>query len=119
MYHAMLLAEHGGAEGFRDKGLFDSAVARPKNLFAYGNPKDICDLGAAYGFGLAKNHPFIDGNKRTAYLAMVSLLEKNGRTLEVTQSEAAKVMFGVAAGEITESTLAEWLREHSARTRQE
>jgi death-on-curing protein len=114
MYHAILLAEHGGSEGFRDEGLFHSALARPRNLFLYGDPKDVCDIAAAYGFGLAKNHPFIDGNKRVAYVAMVSFLEKNGLTVVAEQAEAVELMFGVASGEIAEKELATWLRRHKA-----
>ncbi len=112
LLHNETLAEHGGAAGIRDEGLMDSALARPLNLAAYGEP-DFADLAASYGFGIAKNHAFIDGNKRAAFLAVGLFLALNGYRLEATQVEATLTMLAVAAGELDESALADWLRGHS------
>lgn len=111
--HDEQLAEHGGAAGFRDEGLFDSALARPLNLAAYGKP-DGCGLAASYCVGLAKNHPFVDGNKRTAFIAMELFLALNGHELNATDAECVLAMLAVAASEWDEATLAAWLREHVA-----
>ena len=113
LLHDESLAEHGGAPGLRDEGLLESALARPLNLAAYGNP-DLLELAAAYGVGLAKNHPFIDGNKRTAFLAVGLFMALNGRRLVASQAEATLTMLAVAAGQTDESAFARWLREHSA-----
>lgn len=110
--HAESLAEHGGAEGLRDEGLLDSALARPQNLFAYGGP-DVFLMAAAYGFGIAKNHPFVDGNKRAAFLACGVFLELNGWRLEADSDVATAAMLDLAAGEIDENGFAAWLRECS------
>jgi death-on-curing protein len=112
LLHDESLAEHGGAPGLRDEGLFESALARPVNLAAYGSP-DFADLAAAYGVGLAKNHPFVDGNKRVAFLAVGLFLALNSRRLAATQAEATLTMLGVAAGEMDDAAFALWLREHS------
>ena len=114
LLHDESLAEHGGAPGLRDPGLFESALARPLNLAAYGTP-DIADLAAAYGVGLAKNHPFVDGNKRVAFLAVGLFLAMNGRRLTASQAEATAAMLAVAAGEVDEPTFAAWIRERSGR----
>ncbi|CAM4121429.1 type II toxin-antitoxin system death-on-curing family toxin [Roseateles saccharophilus] len=111
--HLEQLAEHGGAPGTRDEGLFESALARPQNLALYGEP-DVFDLAAAYAVGLAKNHPFIDGNKRTAYVAMELFLVLNGCELTADDASATLTMLSVAAGDIDEPTLAQWLRQHTA-----
>lgn len=111
LLHGESLAEHGGLTGLRDEGLLDSALARPLNLVAYGQP-DLCDIAAAYGCGLAQNHPFADGNKRVAFLSVGLFLGLNGLRLQVTQLEATQVMFAVAGGEIDEATFAAWLRAH-------
>jgi death-on-curing protein len=113
LLHDESIAEHGGAPGLRDEGLFESALARPQNLAVYGEP-DFADLAAAYGVGLAKNHPFVDGNKRTAFLAVGLFLALNGRRLVATQAEATLTMLAVAAGSMDEATFAAWLRTHSA-----
>ena len=110
--HDESLAEHGGASGMRDAGLLESALARPQNLVAYGTP-DVADLAAAYGFGLAKNHPFVDGNKRAAFLATGLFLRLNGHRLTATQADATITMLRLAAGELTEADFAQWLRAHS------
>lgn len=111
--HLEQLAEHGGAAGTRDEGLFESALARPQNLALYGDP-DVFDLSAAYAVALAKNHPFIDGNKRTAYVAMELFLMLNGFELIADDASATLTMLAVAAGDIDEPTLAQWLRDHNA-----
>jgi death-on-curing protein len=110
--HDEQLAEHGGAAGLRDAGLFDSALARPLNLAAYGKP-DVADLAASYAVGLAKNHPFIDGNKRTAFVAMELFLALNGRDLTASDTDCVLTMLAVAAGDIDEAALAGWLRRNS------
>ena len=110
--HEEQLAEHGGAAGVRDLGLFESALARPQNQAAYGNP-DAADLAAAYGVGLAKNHPFVDGNKRVAFLAVGMFLALNGRRLVATQAEATLTMLAVASGTLDEAAFAVWLRSHT------
>lgn len=109
--HGESLAEHGGAEGLRDEGLLDSALARPLNLLAYGAP-DIPDLAAAYASGITQNHPFVDGNKRAALLAAGLFLGLNGLRLQASQVDATRVTLGLAAGEIDEATFAAWLRAH-------
>lgn len=111
LLHDESLAEHGGAPGLRDEGLLNSALARPLNLVASGSP-DLADLAAAYGVGLAKNHPFVDGNKRAAFLAVGLFLLINGHRLRATQVEATLTMLEVAAGHLKEPEFAQWLREH-------
>jgi death-on-curing protein len=110
--HDEQLAEHGGAVGLRDAGLFDSALARPLNLVAYGDP-DHADLAAAYGVGLAKNHPFVDGNKRTAFVAVELFLVLNGYRLTASDTDCALTMLDVAAGDIEEAAFAAWIRTNS------
>jgi death on curing protein len=112
LLHDESLAEHGGASGLRDEGLLDSALARPLNLVAYGEP-DMADLAAAYGVGLAKNHPFVDGNKRAAFLAVGMFLTLNGQRFVATQAEATLTMLSVASGDMSEPAFAAWLREHT------
>ena len=112
LLHDESLAEHGGASGIRDEGLLEKALARPENLAAYGEP-DIAALAAAYGLGLAKNHPFIDGDKRAAFLAVGLFLMKNGQRLVVSQAEATATVLGLAGSEITEEAFAAWIRAHA------
>jgi death-on-curing protein len=112
LLHDESLAEHGGASGLRDEGLLESALARPLNLAAYGQP-DVADLAASYCVGLAKNHPFVDGNKRVAFLAVGLFLVLNGHRLVASQADATLTMLAVAAGQMDEEKLAQWLREHS------
>jgi death-on-curing protein len=112
LLHDESLAEHGGASGLRDEGLLDSALARPVNLAAYGDP-DIADLAAAYAYGLAKNHPFVDGNKRAAFLGAGLFLALNGKRLAASQADATVAVFGLAAGELTEEEFAHWIRDHA------
>jgi death-on-curing protein len=113
LLHDESLAEHGGASGLRDEGLLDSALAKPHNLIAYGAEPDVAALAAAYGYGLARNHPFVDGNKRAGFLAIGLFLALNGYRLTATQVEATLTMLAVAAGGIGEEDLAAWIRSHS------
>ena len=113
LLHDESLAAHGGASGLRDAGLLASALARPENLAAYGQP-DLAELAASYAFGLAKNHPFVDGNKRAAFLSVGLFLGLNGHRLTATQAEATVAVFGLASGEIDEATFATWIRESIA-----
>jgi death-on-curing protein len=112
--HAEQLAEHGGAEGVRDGGALDSAMARPRNLALYEQP-DAAALAAAYAFGIAHNHPFVDGNKRTAAVVGEAFLMLNGHALEATDAELVVAIVAVAAGELAEDELADWYRLHLAR----
>lgn len=109
--HGEQLAEHGGAEGLRDRGLLESALARPMNLDVYGEP-DVASLAAAYGFGIARNHPFLDGNKRTALVAMELFLALNGQSLTADDAACLDIMLALAAGDLAENDLAGWLRAH-------
>jgi death on curing protein len=110
-FHAEQLALFGGADGIRDRGLLESALARPINKFAYGET-EIAALAAAYGFGIARNHPFVDGNKRTALASTIVFLGLNGIDLDATQGEATAIVLGLAAGEIPEEVLANWIADH-------
>jgi death-on-curing protein len=109
--HEMQLAEHGGLTGVRDMGLMDSALSRAPNLAAYGQP-DVADLAAAYGWGLSRNHPFNDGNKRTGFVAAELFLSLNGYELEADDANCVVTMLGVAAGDISEDAFAAWLRQN-------
>ena len=111
LLHDESLAEHGGASGLRDEGLLESALARPLNLALYGEP-DAASLAASYGLGLAKNHAFIDGNKRAAFLAVGLFLGLNGYRLHATQADATLTVLSVAAGELDEAGFAQWIRTH-------
>jgi death-on-curing protein len=107
--HAEQLAEHGGGEGVRDLRLLESAMARPQNLAAYGQ-RDAPDLAAAYAYGIARNHPFIDGNKRTAAVVSETFLVLNGFTLGATDAELVVAFLALAAGELSEEETADWFR---------
>jgi death-on-curing protein len=111
--HEEQLAEHGGASGVRDAGLFESALASPCNLASYDAP-DAAALAAAYGFGLARNHPFVDGNKRTAFVAVELFLALNGWDLLADDANCVLTMLSLAAGELSEAEFAAWIRQHSA-----
>lgn len=113
LLHDESLAEHGGASGIRDEGLLDSALARPVNLALYETP-DAAALAASYALGLSRNHPFLDGNKRAAFLAVGLFLARNGFRLQATQADATLTMLGLAAGDLSETAYAEWLRSHIA-----
>jgi len=110
--HEAQLAEHGGASGERDAGLFDSALARPQNLAVYGDP-DAAALAAAYGFGIARNHPFIDGNKRTAFVAVELFLDLNGFDLLADDTDCVLTMLRLAGGQLDEESFAAWVRGHT------
>lgn len=109
--HEEQLAEHGGASGTRDAGLFESALARPENLAAYGAP-DAAALAAAYGWGLARNHPFVDGNKRTAFVATELFLMLNSFELAADDAACVLTMLSVASGDMSEDAFAAWIRAH-------
>ena len=111
--HAEQLAEHGGGDGVRDPGLLESAMARPQNLAQYGEP-DIAELAASYAFGIARNHPFVDGNKRTAAVVSETFLALNGGTLQASDAELVVAFVALAAGELSEDELTIWFREHLA-----
>lgn len=111
LLHEESLAEHGGASGLRDEGLLDSALARPLNLALYEHP-DVASLAASYGVGLAKNHPFVDGNKRTAFLGVGLFLALNGFRLHTTQADATLSMLALASGDMDDAEFAQWIRMH-------
>lgn len=115
--HKMLIAEHGGLAGIRDQGLLDSALARPRQQAAYVKKNSIFQLAAAYSHGLARNHPFADGNKRIALTVAAVFLEINGHTLNAPEAEAALMYQQLADGKLTEQALAEWIRQWSALSR--
>ena len=110
--HEQQIAEHGGLSGIRDLGMIESALGRPKNLLLYNDP-DIFDLAAAYGYGLAQNHGFIDGNKRTAYVVTRLFLIQNGYDIRATGVEKVSTFVKVGQGRIDQPALASWLRSHS------
>ena len=107
-YHAEQIVEHGGSAGLRDRGLLESALARPRNQASYGEPSAF-DFAAAYAFGIAKNHPFVDGNKRVALVTSVTFLELNGWRFLATEEEAAVAFLDLAGGRLTERELSRWL----------
>jgi death-on-curing protein len=108
--HERQLAEHGGPSGLRDPGALESALARPKNLAAYGDP-DAASLAAAYAFGIARNHAFIDGNKRSAWVIARLFLSANAVAFSFQREEAIATILALAAGELTEDELADWFRQ--------
>jgi death-on-curing protein len=110
--HDMQLAEHGGASDVRDEGLLESALARPQNLHVYGE-SNLCALAAAYAFGLARDHPYVDGNKRTAFLAAYVFLKINGISLTATEIDATAAMLNLASGTIDAGSFAVWLRANT------
>ncbi len=110
--HHRQIAEHGGSEGLRDEGLLSSGLARPQNLLAYGEPPpDLASLAAAYAYGIARNHPFVDGNKRTALVAARTFLILNGVDLEATQDDKVLTFLSLAEGAVSEEELADWIRK--------
>lgn len=109
--HAEQLAEHGGGEGVRDLGLLESAMTRPQNLAQYSE-LDIAELAASYAFGIARNHPFVDGNKRTAAVVSETFLVLNGGTLLASDAELVVAFLALAAGELSEDELTAWFRDH-------
>ena len=115
LLHAKSLARFGGSDGLRDEGLLDSALARPRDAFHYQGLRDLAGLAAAYAFGLAKNHPFVDGNKRVAFMAVGLFLGINRGDLIVDPVEAIRAVLALAAGEIGEEQFAAWLHLHIRR----
>lgn len=113
--HPVLLAEHGGAPGLRDEGLLESALARPRQIFAYA-ACDLPQLAAAYVAGIVRNHPFVDGNKRTGFMAGYVFLGRNGLTFTASEAEAAQAVLELAAGTIDETGFAAFLRDHVKHT---
>jgi len=114
--HAQLLMRHGGASGVRDTGLLESALARPRQQFAYASP-DIIEMATAYTAGIVQNHPFVDGNKRTGFVVGVLFLELNGFDFTASEAEAAQAVLELAAGTIDETGFALFLRDHVKRAR--
>jgi death-on-curing protein len=110
--HLDMLRTHGGLRGIRDENALKSALARPRHRYAYARRADLPTLAASYGFGLARNHPYRDGNKRTAFLVMVVFLGLNGRELKASEAEVVTMMLKLSAGELSERALAAWLRDH-------
>ena len=115
LLHEESIAEFGGARGLRDEGLLDSALARPQNAHAYNPDSTIPKLAAACAYGLAKNHPFVDGNKRVAFLAIGLFLAINGYRLKAGQVDAIKTMMAVASGELDEQGLSAWIGENTVK----
>ncbi len=112
--HNLQLSEHGGASGLRDQGLFEWALDKPRNLFAYSDPPaTLFHLAASYAFGLAKNHAFVDGNKRTAFVVCLSFLKQNGFVLGASPEDRYLTVYSLAAGFLTEAELVEWLQQNS------
>ena len=112
--HEFMLSEYGGITGVRDEHLLDSALARPQQLFAYGKP-NMADMAAAYAAGIVKNHPFLDGNKRTGFMLGAGFLERNGFEFHATEAQAALRTLALAAGKMSEKAYAAWLKANSKR----
>ena len=110
--HADQISEHGGTPGLRDEGLLESAIARPQQKWHYDPQEDLASLAAAYAFGIAKNHPFVDGNKRVALVAAYTFLAINDFELEAPEPEAVTLILGIADGSVSEADLASWIRSH-------
>ena len=109
--HDEQLAIHGGASGLRDEGLLESALDRPRNKWSYENA-ELPELAAAYAFAIARNHPFVDGNKRTSLLALYTFLGVNGIDFDVPEADAAAMILSLAAGEVSEESLTRWIRDN-------
>lgn len=110
--HEMMVAQHGGINGVRDSGLLSSALGKPQNMFCYGNPT-MADIAASYASGIIRNHPFLDGNKRTGFMMAAGFLERNGYEFMATEADAAIRTLALAAGEMTEESYAAWLEANS------
>ena len=115
LLHAESLAEHGGLPGLKDEGALESALARPQHVYTYQRSADIAELAAAYGFGMVRNHPFNDGNKRAGFLSIGLFLGLNGYALIAEPRDAVNVFFALAAGKLSEKKLAEWVRNRMVR----
>jgi len=112
--HADQVKAHGGSLGLRDKGLLESALSRPRNRFEYESGSDLSSLAASYGFGIARNHPSVDGNKRVAFQAMYLFLGLNDWRIDAPEEEVVGLMLALASGELDETELSSWLRDHSS-----
>jgi len=110
-FHEIMLAEHGGLKGMRNEGLLDSALGMPINQYFYGST-NLAELAAAYAYGIIKNHPFLDGNKRTSFVSMKTFLLRNNLSLSLPKEEAITTFLELAASNITEKTLAKWINKH-------
>ena len=110
--HELMLAQHGGLAGVRDEGLLESALSKPRNLFAYGKPT-VAQLAASYAAGIIRNHPFLDGNKRTGFMLAATFMELNGLTLTASEESVVQQTLALAAGELKEASYAAWLKENS------
>lgn len=115
LLHAQSLAEYGGLEGIRDEGVLESALARPQNLFAYEEVTELARLAAAYAFGITRNHPFVDGNKRAAFATLGVFLAKNGHRLVADKVDATLKMLALSSGEMSEHDFAVWIKTHLLR----
>lgn len=115
--HNDQLREHGGRPGVRDENVLESALARPRQQWHYAEHHDLAALAAAYAFGLVKNHPYADGNKRIGFLAMVTFLGMNGLTLEAADAEVVAEILSLADGTVSEAALAAWIRQHTSKRR--
>jgi death-on-curing protein len=113
--HDRLLVLHGGASGLRDSKLLESALARPQQLFAYGDNSGIVDMAAAYTGGIVRNHPFVDGNKRAGFVVGVLFLEMNGFEFTASEEEATQAILGLAAGKLSEAALVAWFKQNAKR----
>jgi death-on-curing protein len=113
-YHDLALVHHGGAPGVRDKAGLEAALARPKNLLAYGEKPTVFQLAAAYAYGIARSHPFVDGNKRSALIVAITFLEANGFEVVGPREDEYLMFFGIAEGRVSEDQLAQWIEENSA-----
>ena len=114
--HEVLLAEFGGSAGIRDEGLLESALGRPQNLFCYGTPS-LFDLAASYAHGIVSNHPFVDGNKRSGFMAAYTFLGRNGFQLQASEPDATAATLALASGDLMEQEYAQWLKQNSKRTK--
>ena len=112
--HADQVKEYGGSLGLRDRGLLDSALNRPRNRFEYESGSDLWSLAASHGFGIARNHPFVDGNKRAAFQAMYLFLGLNGLRIDAPEEEVVGLMLALASGALDEAELSSWLRDHTS-----
>jgi len=117
--HEASLQRFGGGAGIRDAGLLDSDLARPEMLAHYEPATNVFRLAASYAFGIAKNHPFVDGNRRSAFLAAYMFLRRNGRKLEASQTDVVVIMLGVAAGSVPEEKLGEWFESNSVKAKRQ
>jgi death on curing protein len=112
-FHSNQIREHGGGLGLRDRGLLESALDRPRNKWHYASETPLVELAAAYGFGIARNHPYVDGNKRVAFQSMYAFLRLNGLIIEAEEAEVVSVVLALAAGDLDELGLADWLKNHT------